>query len=113
MANQNKSRYDNTPTAKARKMLLKGKSRPEIQKVTGLTTQSIRAIASNMRKAGIDVKKHNRKFEWVGENDIGQVVRFTSLMDAQRNGFNYNHISRCVNGGKKSYLGYRWSKRAL
>ena len=107
------SKYDSMPTAIARKMLEAGDDRSEVVEKTGLTMQSVRAIASKMRKAGANITSAQPKYEYIGVNDIGQVVRFNSLQHGVSMGFYGSYVSACVTGKRDSYAGYRWSRVEL
>lgn len=104
------SKYDSMPTAKARKMLIAGAERKQIADETGLTLDSVRAIASAMRKSGVKLPSAQKRYEYTGVSRVGQVVRFKSLRDGLAMGFKGEHVSLCVNGHKKSYCGYVWSR---
>ena len=103
-------KYDSMPTAKARKMLLAGAERRQIADETGLTPGSVRAIASMMRKNGVNLPSAQKRYEYTGVSRVGQVVRFKSLREGLAMGFKGEHVSLCVNGHKKSYCGYVWSR---
>lgn len=107
------TKWCNKPTAKARKMLVDGVDRKRIADETGLTLQSIRSIASNMRKAGIDLPMAQKRYEYTGVNRHGQVVIFRSLKEGLAQGFKGEYVSLCVNGHKDMYAGYKWSRREL
>lgn len=104
------SKYDSMPSAKARKMLLAGEDRKRIAAETGLRLESIRSIASVMRKNGVSLPEAQKRYEYTGVSRIGQVVRFNSLREGLAMGFKGEHVSLCVNGHKKSYCGYVWSR---
>ncbi len=40
------------------------------------------------------------------------VIRFESISEAGRQGFDSNHICDCLNGRRLSHAGYRWSEVA-
>lgn len=104
------TKWSSRPTAKARQMLIDGMARSEIAAATGLTLQSIRSIASTMRKSGIDLPAAQKRYEYTGVNRHGQVVKFRSLTEGVSQGFKGEHVSLCVNGHKEQYVGYRWSR---
>ena len=107
------TKYDSMPTAIARKMLEAGDDRSAVVEKTGLTMQSVRAIASKMRKAGANIPSEQPKYEYIGVNDIGQVVRFNSLQQGVSMGFYGNYVSACATGKRDQYAGYRWSRVEL
>lgn len=104
------TKWSNKPTAKARQMLIDGVARSEIANATGLTLQSIRSIASTMRKSRIDLPAAQKRYEYTGVNRYGQVVKFRSLTEGVAQGFKGEHVSLCVNGHKDQYVGYTWSR---
>ena len=104
------SKYDSMPTAAARKMLIAGAERKQIADETGLTLDSVRAIASMMRKSGVKLASAQKRYEYAGVSRVWQVVRFKSLREGLAMGFKGEHVSLCVNGHKKSYCGYVWSR---
>lgn len=104
------SKYDSMPTAAARKMLIVGAERKQIADETGLTLDSVRAIASMMRKSGVKLASAQKRYEYAGVSMVWQVVRFKSLREGLAMGFKGEHVSLCVNGHKKSYCGYVWSR---
>lgn len=104
------TKWRDKPTAKARKMLVDGVERKRIADETGLTLQSIRSIAPNMRKAGIDLPMAQKRCEYTGVNRHGQVVRFGSLAEGLAQGFKGEYVSLCVNGRKEKYAGYTWAR---
>lgn len=104
------TKWDSMPTAKARKMLVEGVDRVRIAEETGLTLQSIRSIASNMRKSGVGVTMLQKRYSYTGVNDLGQVVAFESLAAAERDGFRGEYVSACARGKKRRYLGYSWNR---
>lgn len=106
-------KWDSMPTAKARKMLVGGYDVNDIAENTGLNVQSVRAIASKMRKAGANIPSEQPKYEYIGVNDIGQVVRFNSLQQGVSMGFYGNYVSACVTGKRDRYAGYRWERVRL
>ena len=107
------SKYDSMPTAMARKMLEAGDDRSVIVKETGLTMQSVRAIASKMRKDGIKVASEQKRYEYTGVNSHKQVVQFSSLQQGLSMGFHGEYVSMCVNGKKDSYAGYKWTRKEI
>ena len=107
------SKYDSMPTSIARKMLESGCDRCDVVDKTGLTMQSVRAIASKMRKAGANIPSEQPKYEYIGVNDIGQVVRFNSLQQGVSMGFYGNYVSACVTGKLDRYAGYSWTRVRL
>ena len=107
------SKYDSMPTSIARKMLEAGDDRSAVVEKTGLTMQSVRAIASKMRKNGVAVKAEQPRYEYTGMNDSGQVVNFYSLQQGMSMGFYGEYVSMCVNGKKDSYAGYKWSRKEI
>lgn len=107
------TKWDSMPTAKARKMLIAGCERTEISRETGLTMQSIRSIASMMRKSGIELPSAQPRYEYTGVNTHNQVVKFNSLQEGVSMGFKGEFVSMCVNGKKKSYVGYTWTRKAI
>ena len=107
------TKYDSMPTAIARKMLEAGCDRCAVVDKTGLTMQSVRAIASKMRKNGVAVKSEQPRYEYTGVNDSGQVVKFRSLQQGLSMGFYGGYVSMCVNGKKDSYAGYKWSRKEI
>lgn len=104
------TKWSDKPTAKARQMLIDGVARSEISDATGLTLQSIRSIASTMRKNGIDLPMAQKRYEYTGINRRGQVVKFQSLTEGVAQGFKGERVSLCVNGNKEQYVGYKWSR---
>lgn len=104
------TKWSNRPTAKARQMLIDGKPYGEIVDATGLVIQSIRAIASKMRKDGVGIPVAQKKYEYTGVNKAGQVVRFSSLSEGEGQGFKPSYVSMCVNGHRESYVGYTWNR---
>ena len=47
----------------------------------------------------------------IGTNiDTGEEIRFSSMQEAQRNGFSSGKISLCCNGKRKKHKGYTWKK---
>ena len=104
------TKWDSMPTAKARQMLLAGCDRRAISCETGLTMQSIRSIASTMRKNGVELPSAQVRYEYTGTNKHGQVVKFRSLQEGVAMGFKGEFVSMCVTGKKKRYVGYEWSR---
>lgn len=104
------TKWSNRPTAKARQMLIDGKPYGEIVDATGLVIQSVRAIASKMRKDGVGIPVAQRRYEYTGVNKTGQAVRFSSLSEGEGQGFKSSYVSMCVNGHRDSYVGYTWSR---
>lgn len=122
IANQNKNdssrvfdmtKWDNRPTAKARKMLIAGVAYRDIAEETGMEIQSIRSIASCMRKAGMEIPIMQKRYEYTGVNKAGQVVTFSSLSECAAQGFKGEYVSQCVNGHRERYVGYTWSRREV
>lgn len=104
------TKWDNRPTAKARKMLIDGATYRYIAEETGMKIQSIRSIASCMRKAGINIPVMQKRYEYTGVNKAGQVVKFNSLSECAAQGFKGEYVSQCVNGHRSHYVGYTWSR---
>ena len=107
------SKYDSMPTAIARKMLEAGEDRSSVVEKTGLTMQSVRAIASKMRKAGANIPSDQPKYEYIDVNDIDQIIRFNSLQQGVSMGFYGNYVSACVTGKRDRYAGYSWTRVRL
>ena len=107
------TKYDSMPTAIARKMLEAGCDRHEIVGKTGLTMQSVRAIASKMRKAGANISSEQKRYEYTGVNGSNQVVKFYSLQQGLSMGFHGEYVSACVTGKRESYAGYEWSRKEI
>ena len=107
------TKYDSMPTAIARKMLEAGDDRSAVVEKTGLTMQSVRAIASKMRKEGANIPSEQPKYEYTGVNDSGQVVKFLSLQQGLSMGFYGEYVSACVNGKRERYAGYEWSRKEI
>jgi hypothetical protein len=107
------TKRDLMPTEKAREMLIAGFERLEISRETGLTMQSIRSIASAMRKHGFEIDIAQKRYEYTGLNPSGHVVKFRSLHEGFLMGFLGEYVSMCVTGKKGSYLGYTWVRREL
>lgn len=107
------TKWDSMPTANARKMLIDGYDRTAIYRETGLTMQSIRSIASTMRKSGIYLPSAQQRYEYTGVNKHNQVVKFNSLQEGVSMGFKGEFVSMCVNGKKKSYVGYTWTRKEI
>ena len=107
------SKYDSMPTAIARRMLEAGDDRSAVAEKTGLTMQSVRAIASKMRKNGVAVKSEQPRYEYTGVNDSGQTVKFRSLQQGLSMGFYGEYVSACVNGKRERYAGYEWSRKEI
>jgi NUMOD4 motif/HNH endonuclease len=58
-------------------------------------------------------KDHHNAKAVIGINQqTGDTVRFDSLMDAQRAGFQAGHISSCLSGGRKKHQGFIWTEAA-
>ena len=106
-------KWDSMPTAIARKMLEAGDDRSAVVEKTGLTMQSVRAIASKMRKEGANIPSEQPKYEYTGVNDSGQVVKFLSLQQGLSMGFYGEYVSACVNGKRERYAGYEWSRKEI
>lgn len=63
-------------------------------------------------------KAHNEKIKIIVEKlshpvkgisiENGLEIKFSSMKEAERNGFNSCKISMCVNGKRKTHKGYRW-----
>ena len=106
-------KWDSMPTAIARKMLEAGDDRSAVVEKTGLTMQSVRAIASKMRKSGASVPSEQKRYEYTGVNDSNQVVTFRSLQQGLSMGFYGEYVSACVNGKKDSYAGYKWTRKEI
>lgn len=107
------AKWSDKPTAKARQMLIDGVARSEIADSTGLTLQSIRSIASTMRKSGVELPMAQKRYEYTGINRHGQVVKFRSLTEGVAQGFKGEYVSFCVNGNRDRYVGYTWSRREI
>ena len=97
----------------ARKMLLAGASYQEVCEYTGLSINSARGVAWVMRKAGIKIPLKQPRYKYTGKNDLGQVVKFSSLSECEKNNFNGALISLCVNGLRESHAGYKWTRRKV
>ena len=106
-------KWDSMPTAIARKMLEAGDDRSAVVEKTGLTMQSVRVIASKMRKNGVAVKSEQPRYEYTGVNDSGQIVKFLSLQQGLSMGFYGEYVSSCVNGKRERYAGYEWSRKEI
>lgn len=104
------NKWDERPTAMVRKMLIDGAAYRDIADQTGMAVQSIRSIASCMRKAGFDIPIMQKRYEYTGVNKAGQEVKFNSLSECSAEGFKGEYVSQCANGHKKSYCGYVWSR---
>ena len=107
------TKYDSMPTAIARKMLEADCDRRAIVDETGLTMQSVMAIASKMRKSGASVKSEQPRYEYTGVNDSGQIVKFRSLQQGLSMWFYGEYVSACVNGKRERYAGYEWSRKEI
>lgn len=107
------TKWNDRPTAKVRKMLIDGATYRDIAEETGMKTQSIRSIASCMRKAGINIPVMQKRYEYTGINKAGQVVKFGSLSECAAQGFKGEYVSQCVNGHRERYVGYTWSRREI
>lgn len=105
MANNSK-----TKSSLARRMIADGADYQSVCEATGLTRPAVRAIAYNMRKAGIDVPIVQVKYEYTGTNKPGQVVKFNSLAECKANNFSDALVSLCVNGHRETHAGYKWTR---
>lgn len=107
------TKWSRRPTAKARQMLIDGVARSDIADATGLTLQSIRSIASTMRKNWVYLPMAQKRYEYTGINRHGQVVKFRSLAEDVAQGVKGEYVSLCVNGHRDRYAGYTWSRKEI
>ena len=57
------------------------------------------------------VKKNNKETskQIIGINiDNGEVIEFSSVSEASRNGYNRSNIRMCANGKRSKHKGYKW-----
>jgi hypothetical protein len=91
-------------------MIADGADYQSVCDATGLARKTVRKVAYKMRKAGIDVPIVQAKYEYTGENEIGQIVKFNSLSECNANNFNGALVSLCVNGRRETHAGYKWTR---
>lgn len=44
----------------------------------------------------------------IGESENGNIIKFPSLMEAKRSGFDRIGVRNCIKNKRESYKGYRW-----
>lgn len=65
-----------------------------------------------LRKRGLIQSGSGKpKRQVIGVSDDAE-IRFESISEAGRQGFDSNHICDCLNGRRLSHAGYRWSEVA-
>ena len=52
--------------------------------------------------------QRKRKRPVIGRNEIGQIVKFPSLLEASRQGFNMGCLIACCKGKQGTHAGYQW-----